>query len=164
MTTGQTGTQFMSSRKPAARNTSSLLRETSMLRRLTHMAVRLTRLQSALEQYLQPAARPWCRVASLEDGCLLLVVSNAQWATHLRYQQQRLLRQLQGSGEFGNLSKILLKVQPTIGEQDQRPAPDPLPSSAAQSLRDTASKVASPQLRAALERLSQHTAQDKPEG
>ena len=153
----------MSLRPLPARNSASLLRASSVLGRLSRVAGRLSRLQELLEQHLQPAARPWCRVAALENDCLLLIVSNAQWATHLRYQQQRLLRQLRTSGEFGNLAKILLKVQPTIGEQSPTKARPVISEQAAETLLATAAAIRSPSLRAALERLAQHTARNLPQ-
>lgn len=147
----------MSFRPHAASNSASLLRKDRTLRQLTQAAVRLSQMQAALEQHLQPAARPWCRVAALESGVLTLIVSNAQWATHLRYQQNRLLRQLQNSGEFGNLAKIQLKMQPTIGEHKATKGAITLSEQAAKTLQETASQITSPRLRQALQRLSQHT-------
>lgn len=148
----------MSQRRLPARDPSVLLRSDSTLCRLYRTACRLAHLQMLLEQHLQPAARPWCKVAALREGVLTLLISNAQWATHLRYQQQRLLRQLVQHPELENLTKIIVRVQPTIGESRQHTPPPLLPESAAETLRTTADTVSHPQLRAALQRLAQHTA------
>ena len=148
----------MSQRRLPARDPSVLLRSDSTLCRLYRTACRLAHLQVLLEQHLQPAARPWCQVAGFREGTLTLVISNAQWATHLRYQQQRLLRQLVQYPELENLTKIIVRVQPTIGESRRPAPPPPLPDSAAETLRTTAEAISHPRLRSALQRLAQHTA------
>ena len=148
----------MSFRPLPARAPAALLRETKTLKSLFGEAQRLAHLQHLLESQLQPAARPHCRVAAWRDGCLLLVVTDGQWATHLRYQQKRLLRQLRNLEEFGNLAKILFKVQPTTAERHATGRNPTLSSCAAQTLRSAASGIDDPHLRAALERLASHTA------
>ncbi len=146
----------MSFRPLPARAPAALLRQTKTLNSLFSEAQRLAHLQQLLESQLQPAARPFCRVASWRDGCLLLIVSDAQWATHLRYQQKRLLRQLQQYREFTNLTKILFKIQPLAAERRASGRNPSLSPSAADTLRAAASGIADPQLRAALERLASH--------
>ncbi|MNC62896.1 hypothetical protein D3C75_1129720 [compost metagenome] len=96
-------------------------------------------------------------MATWREGCLLLIVTDGQWATHLRYQQKRLLRQLQNLKEFENLTKILFKIQPTAAERHATGRNLQLSASAADTLRTAASSIDDPQLRAALERLASHT-------
>ncbi|MNE12249.1 hypothetical protein D3C80_1050360 [compost metagenome] len=148
----------MSFRPLPARAPAALLRETKTLKSLFGEAQRLAHLQQLLESQLQPAARPHCRVATWREGCLLLIVTDGQWATHLRYQQKRLLRQLQNLKEFENLTKILFKIQPTAAERHATGRNPTLSASAANTLRAAASGIEDPQLRAALERLASHTA------
>jgi hypothetical protein len=147
----------MSFRPLPARAPATLLRGTKTLKNLFSEAQRLAHLQQLLESQLQPAARPHCRVASWREGCLLLIVTDGQWATHLRYQQKRLLRQLQNFREFANLAKILFKVQPAPAERHATGRNPILSASAADTLRAAASGIEDPQLRAALERLASHT-------
>lgn len=147
----------MSFRPLPARAPAALLRQTKTLNSLFSEAQRLAHLQQLLESQLQPAARPFCRVASWRDGCLLLIVNDAQWATHLRYQQKRLLRQLLQFREFANLTKILFKIQPVTAERRASGRNPCLSASAADTLRAAASGISDPQLRAALERLASHT-------
>lgn len=89
-----------------------LLREAKPLKAIFGHAKRLGHLQRLLDSQLQPAAREHCHVASWREGSLLLIVTDGHWATRLRYQQKRLLRQLQVFEEFANLTRILFKVQP----------------------------------------------------
>lgn len=147
----------MSFRPLPARAPATLLRGTKTLNSLFGEAQRLAHLQQLLESQLQPAARPHCRVASWREGCLLLIVTDGQWATHLRYQQKRLLRQLQNFREFANLAKILFKVQPAPAERHATGRNPTLSASAADTLRTAASGIEDPRLRAALERLASHT-------
>ncbi|MHC6224165.1 DUF721 domain-containing protein [Pseudomonas sp. X10] len=139
-----------------ARLPASLLREARPLKVLLNQAQRLSHLQRLLESQLQPAAREHCHVASWREGTLLLVVTDGHWATRLRYQQKRLLRQLQGMEAFMGLQRILFKVQPsTTHTRPQGPATE-LSSQAAESIQSTAEGISDPKLRAALERLARH--------
>ena len=143
--------------KPSpAQPPSALLRQVRPLRLLLNQAERLEHLQRLLESQLQPAAREHCHVASWRDGTLLLVVTDGHWATRLRYQQKRLLAALQAMEAFGNLRRILYKVQPPLVPAKRGGHAAELSNSAAESLRDTAEGITDPKLRAALERLANH--------
>ncbi|MDZ5605108.1 DciA family protein [Pseudomonas sp. RP23018S] len=134
----------------------ALLRQARPLRRLLSQAERIAHLQRLLESQLQPAARAHCHIASWRDGVLLLIVTDGHWATRLRYQQKRLLRQLQALEAFANLSRILFKVQPPL-VAPRPPGQGPVLSTvAADSILGSAEGIADPNLRAALERLAAH--------
>lgn len=147
----------MTFRPLPARAPATLLRGTKTLKNLFGEAQRLAHLQQLVESQLQPAARAHCKVASWREDCLLLIVTDGQWATHLRYQQKRLLRQLRGLREFANLAKIHFKVQPAPAERRVTGRNPTLSASAADTLRAAASGIEDPRLRAALERLASHT-------
>lgn len=140
----------------SARQPGDLLRTTSTLRNLFQQARQLERLQLLLDSQLEPAAREHCRVASLREGVLRLLVSNGHWATRMRYQQRRLIRQLQAFNEFATLTKIHCKVQPvqqprTVPPRVMRPS-----RVAAETLQTTAEGIEDTALRTALERLARH--------
>lgn len=147
----------MSFRPLPAKAPAALLREAKPLKALFHQTQRLDHLQRLMESQLQPAARAHCRVASWREGCLLLIVTDGHWATRLRYQQRRLLRQLQTLEEFATLAKIQLKVQPPTVERSGTSQPMTLSDSAAENIQATAEGVRDPRLREALERLARHT-------
>ncbi|MCW3150845.1 DciA family protein [Stutzerimonas stutzeri] len=144
----------MAFRPLPARATAALLREAKPLRALFGEARRLDQLQHLLESQLQPAAREHCHVASWRDGCLLLIVTDGHWATRLRYQQRRLLRQLQVFDDFAGLQRIHFKVQPPPPARPTPPRTTPLSADAADNLHATAEGIRDPKLRAALERLA----------
>lgn len=139
-----------------ARRPGDLIRTNSTLKGLYARAKNIERLQALLDMLLEPAAREHCRIASLRDGVLRLTVSDSHWATRMRYQQKRLIRQLQAFNEFATLTKIHCKVQPVVVKKP--PALNPMRRSAvaAQALKDTADQVNDPSLKAALERLAHH--------
>lgn len=144
----------MTFRPLPARAPAALLREAKPLKALFGEAQRLSILQRLLESQLQPAAREHCRVASWREGCLLLIVTDGHWATRLRYQQRRLLRQLQACEEFANLTRILFKVQPPH-TSNRAPSHTPeLTPFAARNIQETAAAIDDPKLREALARLA----------
>lgn len=144
----------MASRPLPARATAALLREVKPLRALFGEARRIDRLQQLVDSELQPAAREHCHVASWREGQLLLIVTDGHWATRLRYQQRRLLRQLQAFEEFAGLERIHFKVQPPPPARHSPRRTTPLSASAADNLQATAEGIRDPKLRAALERLA----------
>ena len=151
----------MTFRPLPAQAPAKLLREAKPLKALFGQAQRLTNLQRLVESQLQPAAREHCHVASWNNGCLLLIVTDGHWATRLRYQQRRLHRQLQALEEFATLTKILFKVQPQVGSNRGTARSIHLSDSAAQSIQAGAEGIRDPKLRAALERLASHTQKDE---
>ena len=146
----------MSFRPLPAKAGAALLRELKPLQSLSSQAQRLAKLQLLLENQLQPAARQHCQIASWRNGCLLLIVTDGHWATRLRYQQRRLLRQLQAVEAFTGLQKILFKVQPKVVTKAPQHSPYELSDSAADSIQAAAESVSDPRLRAALQRLAGH--------
>lgn len=150
----------MSFRPLDAKAPALLLRELKPLRELLHSAEQLNRLQQLLDGQLQPAARPFCRLASWREGILLLIITDSQWATRLRYQERRLLRQLQGLAEFRGLQRILFKVQPTRTSLGCSIAPPQRSASARANLLESAEDIRDPRLKAALQRLAEHVQPD----
>jgi len=148
----------MPSRPLPAQTPAALLRAAKPLKSLLSQAQRLAHLQRLLESQLQPAARGSCHVASWHEGRLLLIVTDSQWATRLRYQQRQLQRQLQSLDAFEGLSKILFKVKPAIPTGNLPGRTPELSPAAASSIRSAAEGIDDPKLRRALERLAQNSA------
>jgi hypothetical protein len=146
----------MTFRPLPAKAPAALMRELKPLKALFNQAQRLDQLQHLLESQLQPAAREHCHVASWREGCLVLIVTDGHWATRLRYQQKRLLRQLQTCEEFANLTKILFKVQPPTAQRRAPGRTISLSSKAAENIQASAEGIEHAPLRAALERLAKH--------
>ena len=146
----------MAFRPLTARAPGVLLREAKPLRAIFGHAQRLGHLQRLLESQLQPAAREHCHVASWREGNLLLIVTDGHWATRLRYQHKRLLRQLMAFDEFANLTRIQFKVQPPTVHPGTAGHTLDLSTNAAETIQATADGIRDPALRTALERLAAH--------
>ncbi len=102
----------MSYRPIKAQQSSSVLHSSVTLQRLMARAQATDHLQQLLNQFLQPAAREHCHIATYQAGILSLIVTDGNWATRLRYQQKRLLKQLQGLAEFSDVVRLQFKVRP----------------------------------------------------
>jgi len=143
-----------------ARRPGDLIRTNSTLKGLYSKARELERLQALVDIVMEPAAREHCRVGSLRDGVLRLIVTDSQWATRLRYQQKRLIRQLQSYTEFGTLTKLHCKVQPPLIQKAAPVRTMRRSKVASEALLETAEQVDDMALKAALERLARHHAAD----
>lgn len=146
----------MTFRPLTARAPGTLLRETKPLRGLFAQAERLSQLQALLESQLQPAAREHCHVAAWQAGCLLLIITDGQWATRLRYQQRRLQRQLLAFEAFAGLERIQFKVQPSAVAPRPPGRQLTISVAAAEDIRASAEHIKDDKLRAALQRLASH--------
>lgn len=133
-----------------------LLREARPLQSLFSEAQRLSQLQQLLDAQLEPAAREHCKVAAWREGILLLIVSDGQWATRLRYREKRLLKQLGELAGFSGLQRISFKVRPPASAPPGSNRQVSLSPTAARSIKASAESISDPQLRAALERLASH--------
>ncbi|MFA5676794.1 MAG: DciA family protein [Pseudomonas sp.] len=139
-----------------ARRPGDLLRTHSTLKGLFRQARAVERMQVLIDSVLEPAAREHCRAASYQDGVLRLLVADSHWATRIRYQQKRLIRQLQAYAEFTTLTKIHCKVQPPLVKKSPPVRKMRRSIVAAESLFETSQHIEDPNLRAALERLARH--------
>lgn len=139
-----------------ARRPGDLLKTHSTLKGLFHQARAVERMQVLVNSVLEPAAREHCRAASYKDGLLRLLVTDSQWATRIRYQQKRLIRQLQAYSEFATLTKIHCKVQPPLVKNATPVRKMRRSNVAAESLIETSKEISDPKLREALQRLARH--------
>lgn len=144
----------MSYRPIKAQKTTSVLQNSTSLQRLVARAQATDKLQNLLNQFLQPAVREHCHLASFAAGTLTLIVTDGNWATRLRYQQKRLLKQLQDLPEFSQVSRIQFKVRPPLQPAKPQARTIELSEQAGQSIQASAEATSDPVLRAALQRLA----------
>lgn len=146
----------MSYRPIKAQQSNSVLQSSITLQRLMARAQVTDHLQQLLNQFLQPAAREHCHIATYQAGTLSLIVTDGNWATRLRYQQKRLLKQLQGLAEFSEVVRLQFKVRPSM-QAEQAPARSiHLSEQAGQAIQASADVTQDPILREALQRLALH--------
>jgi|SRR5690554_425483 len=146
----------MSYRPIKAQQPTSVLQNSASLQRLVTRAKAVEHLQRLLNQFLQPAAHEHCYLANYHAGILTLIVTDGQWATRLRYQQKRLLKQLQTLPEFNGVSRIQLKVRPPLQTEKLKLRTIMLSEQAGQTIQASAEATQDPRLRKALERLAKH--------
>lgn len=84
---------------------------------LAHARV-LNRLDHTLTSILDPALSPHCQVAEYRNHCLILVCSNATFATRIRMISQQLLESFREQGEHG-MERIEIRIAPV-----NRPEPE----------------------------------------
>ena len=84
---------------------------------LAHARV-LNRLDQILTAILDPALSTHCQVAEYRNHCLILVCSNATFATRLRMISQQLLDSFREEGESG-IERIEIRIAPV-----NRPVPE----------------------------------------
>lgn len=147
----------MTYRPVQAQKTTHLLQQSASLQRLVARAQSVERLQQLVNQYLQPAVREHCHVATYHDNTLTLIVTDGQWATRLRYQQKRLLVQLQQSLDLRDLQRIQFKVRPPMQAAKAAARNIDFSEQTGQDIHASAQAISDPVLRAALERLAKHT-------
>ncbi len=146
----------MSYRPIKAQQSSSVLHSSVTLQRLMARAQATDHLQQLLNQFLQPAAREHCHIATYQAGILSLIVTDGNWATRLRYQQKRLLKQLQGLAEFSDVVRLQFKVRPPMQAENAPARNIHLSEQAGQAIQASADVTHDPVLREALQRLALH--------
>lgn len=82
-------------------------------------------LQGKLDQCLPDTFKPYCRVANYREGCLVIGVSSAAWATQLRYAIPDLLQLLRTQAGLYDLCSISTYIdpylhQPLLKEKDNK--------------------------------------------
>ena len=125
-----------SSRKPGskAKSVQSLMqnRNPGLGQLLAHARI-LNRLDQILTSILDPALSPHCQVAEYRNHCLILVCSNATFATRLRMISQQLLDSFREEGEFG-IERIKIRIAPVNRPQPEVRKQRNLSSAAIQAL------------------------------
>jgi hypothetical protein len=73
-------------------------------------AIELESITAILHQYLPEHYRAYCKVSSFNKGCLVLLVSNALWASEIRYLLPELRDQLRSSAGLYQLITMKITV------------------------------------------------------
>lgn len=145
----------MKRRPHYAKDGIKLLTNSQQITQLLQVSQDQAALAAVFQQYLQPAAREFCKLSSFNGHTLTIAVYNSMWATRLRYQQQRLLTQLRATEAFAKLEVIQFKVMPQYEQSAPLSVaePQPIPASASQTLANAAKQAENPELKATLLRL-----------
>jgi len=119
---------------------------------LTHARV-LNRLDQKLTTMVDPTLSPHCQVAEFRNHCLILVCSNATFATRIRMISQQLLDSFREEGEFG-IERIEIRIAPVNRPQPEARKPRTLSSAAVQALGRFASDSGDADIQAIFEKIN----------
>lgn len=145
----------MSKRPHSAQSSSAMLSGNFQLQRLVKQAKRHAALQQALQQQLAPNAREFCFLASWRNQIVTILITNAMWATRLRFQQTQLLASLQKTPEFMGALRINFKIMPNTDSHLPKKPLLTLSEGAASIIQAGAQTIHDETLRNALERLAE---------
>ena len=93
----------------------------------------LNRLDQVLASILDSNLSPHCQVAEIRDHCLILVCSNATFATRIRMISHQLLDSFREEGDFG-IERIDIRIAPVNRPQPEVRKQRTLSSAAVQAL------------------------------
>lgn len=128
------------------------------LQGVMQQAKRLDLLDRALADILEPELKAHCRVASLRDGVLTLVVDGASWLTWLRFGVEGWLQDEGGRGALRGVKDVSWVLAPRAfvppKASVRQPSARRLPKDAQMALRELADGLGCEPLKQALRRLS----------
>lgn len=121
-------------------------------------------LNQHIQPLLDPKLQPYCQVANLSNGILVMLATNSSVATQLRYQTADILTKLRSNPSLRHIKEIQCKVRPPIkitverGQSNKKPEKmTPLSTETAETLLAMADTIEDPTLRATLQRIAGHT-------
>ncbi|MCB1745860.1 MAG: DUF721 domain-containing protein [Gammaproteobacteria bacterium] len=126
------------------------------LKQLTARAARVAELEKELQSLLPPALAAQVRLATIENGSLVLFAASPAWAAKLRYATPQLLAALPRRAEFAEVRSIRVRVEPreSTAPGERRPERAHMSAAAGRDIRAQAESLDDDNLRAALRRLA----------
>ncbi|MGP4123398.1 MAG: DUF721 domain-containing protein [Sodalis sp. (in: enterobacteria)] len=88
------------------------------LLKLQQQAIMLLKLNRAVNALLPAPLRPWCRVANVRQGVMVLETATASWHMRLRYEQPQLLSALRAQ-ILPSLSSIDIRINPGLAKKQE---------------------------------------------
>ncbi len=80
---------------------------------ICRQSIKLEELNAKVGLYLPETLREHCHVGSFKNSCLILIVSNAVWASQLRYMLPELRDKLRSEAGIYQLASIKITVMMT---------------------------------------------------
>lgn len=125
----------------------------------------IDKLNGTVQELLDDELKPYCRVANLANGILVILVASGAVATQLRYRNRGLIKSLHKNPALSHIREIQIKVRPEnpealyerpVDKTKMRESATPLSPSTAQTLIDMAQTIDDPRLREAIEKIAKH--------
>lgn len=118
---------------------------------LAHARI-LNHLDQKLMAVIDPSLSQHCQVAEFRDHCLILVCSNATFATRIRMISQQLLDSLREDGELG-IERLEIRIAPVNRPQPKARQQRALSPAAMQALGRFASDSGDADIQAIFEKI-----------
>lgn len=129
-----------------------------LLKTVLQKADKVTKLNQAVSKNLEPELVPYCRVANIRDGVLILTTPSPIWGHQLRFTSLSLLTTLRKEEQWCGLTSIKIHVRPNDEKLPVILPSLPIPAlslKGAAHLKEAAAQIKHLGLQEALERLSQ---------
>jgi len=107
----------------------------------------LDALDQRLRRLLPATVARETRLADVRNGRIVFLASSPTWASRLRLHEAALLAEARAALD-GRVERFAVKVAPLPTVPPEPTKPQPLPATAAQHLRKTATALQDPELRA----------------
>lgn len=115
---------------------------------------KLRELDKVVQPFLPEQLRGFCKVANYRQGTLVFSVSNANWATELRFLENELLDQLRTQAGLYDLRSIKSVIITESFVKQIHPAHYPVTEQSADTINNSSESITFEPLRHALQHLA----------
>ncbi len=110
-------------------------------------------LNRRLHDFVGPSLAPWCRIACLRAGELVILTPTPAWASRLRLMSNEILSRFRKTGH-SDIRSLRVRIAPLQGAETASPRRRELTPSAKLSLKRFAEAVDDPELQAIAQRMA----------
>ena len=147
--------------KPYKSLSSYLTGTANALSQFTRRTKKISEIQEIFDRLIDHSLATHCKVLNFSQGCLSLSITNAHFATPIRYLVPDFIEILRSEGKMHSLARIQCAIEsPKVNKPKPRsakPYPAPLSTAQADQLLALADTLSHPALREALQKLAKHT-------
>lgn len=126
----------------------------TQLMEISNRVIQLEELNNKLQTHLPSYLREHCHVGSFNNGCMVIMVNNAAWASELRYNLPELRDALRKEAGIYQLASIKITMITLDVTKARKPSDKKLSSTARQAIKDCGEQCEYPPLKQALFKLS----------
>lgn len=126
---------------------------------LLQKVARLEELTHIFSQHVTPNIISHCKITSVQNNCLIVLVDSANWATQLRFYIPELLPRLRQHHPFEHLKAICCKIRPSSEATTAKTTLKsrtltPLSKKTSLIMLETASEIQDPTIKEILEKIA----------
>lgn len=90
------------------------------LSKLRKQAIELEQIQKLILDYIPAEVKPHCQVGSFANGCLILTVNDAIWASQLRFMLPEIRDNLRKDAQLYQLINIKVNINRDLLKKDMQ--------------------------------------------